>query len=310
MTDVAIVIPTRNRAILLRSAIGSALRCDPAPSEVVIVDCGSTDDIREVVKSFGDAVGLIERRLPNAASARNVGFAATQSPYIGFLDSDDVALPGKTGGLAATLDADPTTALVHGAMEIITEDGKYLPAHTARNAEAREKAMKAGTSYPALASFCSMYTSATLIRRSAFDAACGYDESLNVYEDWDLYLRLSLIGRLVYDEVLAARYRVWSGNIPWDRTARGVVAVARKHLATLDEVPTDHRRASEAAFRRRLAGSHYTLVELGEARREALGSFRLDPLKAIASPDTRRALIRSFLPASPLERRRPPRSLS
>jgi glycosyltransferase involved in cell wall biosynthesis len=308
MTDVAIVIPTRNRATLLRSAIGSALRCDPAPSEVLIVDCGSTDDTREVVKSFRDDVKLIERRLPNVASARNVGFAATRSPYIGFLDSDDEALPGKTGELAAALDAAPATVLVHGAIEIITEEGGYLPSETARNAESRVKARKAGTSYPALADFCSMYTSATLIRRSALEHAGGYDESLDVYEDWDLYLRLSLIGSLLYEDIPAARYRVWSGNVPWDRTARGVVEVARKHLDMLDAVPSDQQRVSKAAFHRRLAGSLYTLVELREARHEARAALWLSPRRAVASPEVRRALVRSLLPVSSLDRRRPPRS--
>ena len=310
MTAVAIVIPTLNRAPLLRDAIASGLRCEPAPNELVVVDCGSTDDTRAVVRSFGDDVELVERPLPNAASARNIGLESTCSPYVSFLDSDDEALPGKTGGLAAVLDVSPDAGLVHGAMEIMTEEGEPLPRETARNAEDRAKGRKTGTSYPDLASFCSMFTSATLIRRSAVEEIGGYDESLDAYEDWDLYLRMSLVARLVYEEVPAARYRVWSGNVPWDRTARGVVEVARKHLAMLDEVPPDQRRVSDAAFRRRLAGSLYTLAELREARREALAAFWLGPREAIASPEARRALVRSFLPASSLERRRPPRSSS
>lgn len=308
MTDVAIVIPTLNRAPLLRDAIASALRCEPAPNEIVVIDCGSTDGTRAVVRSFGDDVELVERSLPNAASARNMGLESTRSPYVSFLDSDDEALPGKTGGLAAALDASPDAALVHGAMEIITGEGEPLARETARNAEDRAKARKTGTSYQALASFCSMFTSATLIRRSAVEEIGGYDESLDAYEDWDLYLRLSLIARLVYEQVPAARYRVWSGNVPWDQTARGIVGVAQKHLAMLDAVPPDQRRAAEGAFHRRLAGSLYTLVELREARRQAIKAVRLDPRAAVASSEVRRVLTRSLLPESVLQRRRPPRS--
>jgi GT2 family glycosyltransferase len=308
MTNVAIVIPTLNRAALLRSAIASALRAEPDPDEVLVVDCSSADNTREVVRSFGDDVELIERRLPNAGSARNVGLAATRSPYVGFLDSDDEALQGKTGGLAAVLDASPDATLVHGAMEIMTGEGEPLPRQTAQHSRDRAKARRIGTSYPALASFCSMYTSATLIRRSAVEEIGGYDESLDTYEDWDLYLRLSLIGRLVYEEVPAARYRVWTGNVPWDHTARGIVAVARKHLAMLDAVPPDQGRAAQAAFHRRLAGSFLTLVELREARRQAIEAVRLHPRAALASSEVRRVFTRSLLPASVLERRRPPRS--
>ena len=310
MTDVAMVIPTLDRASLLRSAIASALKCVPAPKEIVVVDCGSTDGTRCVVRSFGDDVELVERPLPNVASARNMGLRSTRSPYVAFLDSDDVALPAKTGGLAASLDASPGTALVHGAMEIITGDGLPSPGATAQYAQDRRKGKEFGTTYASLASFCSMYTSATMVRRSAFEEVGGYDESLDAYEDWDLYLRLSLVGGLAYDEVQACRYRVWGGNVPWDRTARGVVAVARKHLEMLAHVPAGMRHDAELGFRIRLAGSLYTLIELQSARLEALASLRLSPSVILSSPEVRRALMRSFLPASMLERRRPPRSVS
>jgi glycosyltransferase involved in cell wall biosynthesis len=303
-TDVAIVIPTLNRAALLRGAIASALRCEPAPDELVVVDCGSTDDTRAVVQSFGDDVQLIERRLPNVASARNLGFELTRSPYVSFLDSDDEALAGKTGRLAGVLDASPEVALAHGAIEIITSRGTAFPHETKR---AEERASEVGTSYAALASFCRMYTSATLIRRSAFERIGGYDESLDTYEDWDLYLRLSLVGELVYDDTSACSYRVWEGNVAWDLTARGVVEVARKHLAMLPSLPIEVRRDAELSFRIRLAGALYTLVELHEARREAIAALRLDPRTAFRRRDIRRALTRSFLPPSLLERRRAPR---
>ena len=155
-----------------------------------------------------------------------------------------------------------------------------------------------------------MYTSATLIRRHAFEEIGGYDESLDAYEDWDLYLRLSLVGGLLYGDIPACRYRVWGGNVPWDRTARGVVEVARKHLAMLPSMPVGMRHDAELGFRIRLAGSLYTLVELPDARSEALAALRLNPRAALCAPEVRRALTRSFLPTSVLERRRAPRSAS
>lgn len=309
MTAVAIVIPTLNRAPLLRHAIASALRCEPAPSEVVVVDCGSIDDTLAVVRSFGDDVDLIEGDLPNAASARNTGFQSTQSPYVGFLDSDDEALPAKTGGLAAALDASPRAVLIHGVMEIIGGEGDPLPRETARNAEERKRAKEIGTSYSSLARFCSMYTSATLIRRSAFEDVGGYDDSLNTYEDWDLYLRLALLGRLAYEDIRACRYRIWSGNVPFDRTARGLAEVARKHLGMLTMVPPTTRHEAELGLRIRLAGSLYTLLELPEARREALEAIFLSRGAAILTPEVRRILTRSLLPASLLGRLRNLRSM-
>lgn len=304
--SVAIVIPTLNRAVTLGEAIDSALAC--APARVVIVDCGSTDGSLELIRSYGDRVEPVVGSFPNAAAARNAGAARVREELIGFLDSDDVMLPGKVSVLGPMLDAGRDVVLGHGTLEVIDEAGRVDRDATSEQEAARKRGRGIGTSYAGLAAYCWMYTSATVIRRSVYEQVGGYDETLDVYEDWDLYLRMSLIGRLLYEEVPVARYRVWSGNVPWDRTAEGVVAVARKHLGMLGAVPQDQRRAAEAAFHRRLAGSLYTLVELREARREALAALRLGLRDAVASPEVRRALTRSFLPASILERWRATRS--
>jgi hypothetical protein len=274
----------------------------------MVVDCGSTDGTVDVVRSFGNEVELIERDAPNAATARNVGLAESRSPYVGFLDSDDEALPGKTGGLGTHLDTHRGVALVHGTMQVIEADGTTSQRRTSRVDEERAKARTVGTGYPALASFCSMYTSATLMRREALEQIGGYDESLDVYEDWDLYLRLSLAWSLEYADVQAARYRAWPGNVAWDRTAAGVCQVAEKHLAMLPSVPEAMHKEAEWGFLRRLASSRYTLVELADARKAAWKAFRSEPARTLADRDLRRVLARAWLPPRLLERRRSARS--
>jgi hypothetical protein len=304
MTDVAVVIPVLDRERTLESAIRSALACDPPPTELVVVDCGSSDGSVEVARGFGDRVRVLEVPGANAGTARNAGAASSRAPLLGFLDSDDEALPAKTGGLSESIEADPSTVLVHGMVQVIDENGAPLPEDTARLKTQQDRATTWGTSYEALAGMCSMYTSATLISRSAFEAVGGYDETLDVYEDWDLYLRLSRVGGLTYADVPAARYRRWGGNVPWDRTARGTIEVARKHLATL----AGDADGARFGFQVRLAGSHYTLLEVTEARAAALEALRLDPRRAFASAEVRRALTRWLLPRGILQRRRPPRT--
>jgi GT2 family glycosyltransferase len=205
------------------------------------------------------------------------------------------------------MDDDRATALVHGTVEVIDGTGRRSAMEEERIAEQRRKAMDIGTTYAALASFCSMYTSATLMRREAFDEVGGYDEALDVYEDWDLYLRLSAVGTLTYFDAPAARYRVWEGNVSWDRTARGIVEVARKHLRGLSPDGVDARDAA-FGFQTRMAASHYTLLEVREARKAALAALRLHPGQALASRDVRRSLTRWVLPRSILQHRRPPRT--
>jgi hypothetical protein len=305
MTDVAIVIPTFKRGNVLRRSIESALACDPPATEVVIVDCDSRDGTTDVVRSFGNKVGYVERSLPNAASARNAGLHATSAPYVAFLDSDDQTLASKTSDLALTLDKHPRTVAVHGDLDIVDTAGHILSAETERTTRAIRQESLRSVSYVTLANRCIMYTSAMLIRRSALLAIKGYDETLSVYEDWDLYLRLSLEGEIRYVTCPAARYRKWDGNVSWDESARGVIAVAEKHLASLPPSLSDvDRQAAALGFLSRLAGSRYTLLETREAREAAIRALRLDIRGAMGKREVRHALTRWIIPRPLLARRR------
>lgn len=101
MADLAVVIPTHNRAELVRRAILSALQ---PGVEVIVVDDASTDATGAVVQTFsGDPVRyhrLDTNRGPG--HARNVGIKLTSAELILFLDDDDTLLPGGAAKILAT----------------------------------------------------------------------------------------------------------------------------------------------------------------------------------------------------------------
>jgi glycosyltransferase involved in cell wall biosynthesis len=303
-SGVSVIIPTRDRGQLLVDAVRSALSVPTPPAEVIVVDAGSSDGSIEALAEFGDAVRITGGG-GNAAVGRNAGAAAAACEYLGFLDSDDLMLAGKTTCLVDALAADPGAGLVHGTTEVIDERGAVQPDLTAAQRASFVEGRRLGTSYAAVAGFSAMFTSATLIRKRAFESVGGYDETLDAYEDWDFYLRLSLSWRLAYADCLAARYRIWSGNVGWRRTAAWTIRVAEKHLAALPEVPPAERERARYGFLRRLAFSHHVLVERTLARRSALAAVRMAPRLALRDSDVRRPLLRSFLPARVLRRRRP-----
>ena len=308
--SISIVIPTKNRGELLLEAVRSALDVEPRPLEVIVVDGGSTDGSLERLDEVGDQITLLHRELPNAAATRNAGAAIARGDYLGFLDSDDSMLPGKIGCLGPALDRDTTLGLVHGRVMVVDAHGGANPRVTSEQERAFLLGERVGTTYDGLALICAMFTSATLIRRQAFEEIGGYDETVDVYEDLDLYLRLSSGWRLGYERCLAARYRVWPGNVAWDRTAMGVIRVAEKHLAALPALTPAAERRARYGFLRRLAEANHILVRPFETRRAALAAIRLRPLGAIADRQLRGPLVRSFLPRALLRRRRPtmPRS--
>ncbi|MFL6036833.1 MAG: glycosyltransferase family 2 protein [Gaiellaceae bacterium] len=304
-SGVSVIIPTRDRGRLLLEAVRSAVQAPTPAAEVIVVDAGSTDGSVEALAEFGAAVRVVHGG-GNAARSRNVGAAAASCEFLGFLDSDDVMLEGKTTCLVDALDADAGAALVHGATEVIDEGGVFLPDESRAQRASFAKGERLGTSYASIAEFSAMFTSATLMRRSALFSVGGYDETLDAYEDWDLYLRLSLRWRLAYAPgCLATRYRIWAGNVGWRRTAGWTARVAEKHLAALPDLPPAERERARYGLLRRVAFSRHILVERAPARRAALAAVRIAPRAALRDAEIRRPLLRSFLPARMLRARRP-----
>ena len=86
---VSVIIPTYNRASLIRGAIESALAQTYPHKQIIVVDDGSIDDTAAIVRSYKDVQYIYQ---PNGgqAAARNTGLRHARGSYITSLDSDDV----------------------------------------------------------------------------------------------------------------------------------------------------------------------------------------------------------------------------
>src|SRR5262245_57694351 len=92
---ISVVIPTYNRAHLIRRAVDSALLQCTERDEVIVVDDGSTDGTTDILTRYAGHVRYLKLPHAGAGHARNAGIAAARNPLIAFLDSDDEWLPGK-----------------------------------------------------------------------------------------------------------------------------------------------------------------------------------------------------------------------
>jgi len=86
----SIVIPTYNRADLIKETVESALSQDHTSFEVIVVDDGSTDTTPSVLGEFMQQIHCITTENRGAENARNTGIKAAIGEYIVFLDSDDI----------------------------------------------------------------------------------------------------------------------------------------------------------------------------------------------------------------------------
>ena len=92
---VSILINNYNYGRFLSEAIESALNQTYPNIEVIIVDDGSTDNSREVIKAYGDRIKSILKENGGQASTFNAGFTASNGQIICFLDSDDQFISTK-----------------------------------------------------------------------------------------------------------------------------------------------------------------------------------------------------------------------
>ena len=135
----SIIVNNYNYERFLKEAVDSALGQTYAATEVIVVDDGSTDQSREIIRSYGDRIIPIFKENGGQASALNAGFARSNGDIVIFLDSDDVLLPDTVRQVVEIFAASATTAKVMYRTEIIDASGlqtgvikppDYLPLHS------------------------------------------------------------------------------------------------------------------------------------------------------------------------------------
>lgn len=202
---VTVVIPAWNASLYVRQAVESVLAQTHGDVEIVVVDDGSTDNTREVVRAVADPrVRLLTQNQEGPSAARNRGVdAARASKYIAFLDADDCWDPDKLERQTAYLDRHSECGALGSLMRYISSSGGVLgqagePIHAAD----RERIAR-GELFP-------FQLSSLVVRRSAFEHIGGFDEALGRLgsEDLDLVARLAEIALIATMPVVLGSYRV------------------------------------------------------------------------------------------------------
>jgi glycosyltransferase involved in cell wall biosynthesis len=293
---VSLVIATFNHARFLGDALDSAVAQTLRDVEIVVVDDGSTDDTPAVLARYGDRIRVIRQPNRGLAAARNAGLAAARGTYVSFLDADDVLMPTKLAAQAAILDRAPTVGWTYCDVLIETvATGAAMPASERFGYGAR---MLEGWLFPELIHGNFIPAIAPLVRRTVLDAAGGFDERLTALEDWDLWLRLSLIAEARYSPAVLVRYRVHPGGMSEDRAR-----MDQNRFRVLDKLCHARPAAVEglgAAGRRIIADTHnwlgkeaYARGDWTEARRRFAASLATVPWQRQAPMLLGLSLVRS-----------------
>src|SRR6185436_15484092 len=124
----SVLIATYNYGGFIEEALDSVLgqtfpRTD---TEIIVVDDGSTDDTRERVQRYGDAIRYIHQENGGQASAFNLGLRHARGEFVAFLDADDRWHPDKLATVAAGFAETPEVDTVLHYLDVIDETGRTI----------------------------------------------------------------------------------------------------------------------------------------------------------------------------------------
>ena len=176
---ISIVIPCYNNKKYIRTTVNSALNQNYAPKEVIVVNDGSTEDIRSELNdliSYGK-IAYLKQGNGGASSARNAGIEMARGKYILTLDSDDIILEDTVSSLFE-VNGDDENVIVSPWLTYFGDDNPsvWKPAPPTNNIIHHNNT-----------------PSTSLYSKKLWSIIGGYDENMKKgYEDWEFWIRMYL----------------------------------------------------------------------------------------------------------------------
>ena len=243
MPRVSVVMAVCNGQRFVGEAIESLRTQTLEDLEVIVVDDGSSDATPRLVQTLAaedDRIRLHVQRHAGYPAALNTGRRLAKADYVGVLDADDLAEPGRLERQVGFLERHPEVGVVGGALLLVTADGRpfYIAAYPVAPAEVHD----------ALKSRSPLGHTCVLMRREVLEEVGGYRDSFPLAEDYDLWLRISERHALANVPDIVGRYRIHgaNGSLVGIRQQAASMAAARVTAAAAQE---SEWRAPEAAER-------------------------------------------------------------
>jgi glycosyltransferase involved in cell wall biosynthesis len=207
---VSVIVNCYNSEKYLREAIDSIYNQTYNNYEIILLDNASNDKTEEIAKSYSD-LKMKYFRTKNTiplGAARNEALDHAEGDYIAFLDSDDIWEPDKI---------EKQIILIEGRKEAAAS---YTNALYFSESKANEEYRLYSTMQPSGKIFSKLLInynlclSTVMIRRSALELLSEvFDDSLEVAEEADLFIRLSLENEFLYLPETLTRYRMHSESV-------------------------------------------------------------------------------------------------
>ena len=187
-SNVTIVIPTCNRAHFIGETLDSVLGQTVPPSQVIVVNDGSTDSTLEVLQRYGTRIEVIDQANSGRARAVNRAIPLATGEYLWIFDDDDIAVPDSLERHLTVLEADPAVDFTFAGCVILqtNPDGSVeqkgaLPMPDVPDDEMFSRMLEQNF----------LQLQAMLVRTRCYREIGLLDPRLNLCDDYDINLRLA-----------------------------------------------------------------------------------------------------------------------
>jgi FkbM family methyltransferase len=199
---VSVIIPTHNRARMLREALNSVFAQEGLGTlfelEVIVIDDASSDETGAIVCEFPLVRYLRLETNRGPAAARNAGIKFSKGEYVAFLDDDDLWLPNRLVAEVPILEKQSDIGVVygHGIVKDLSGNIVLWP--------------PSGPSGRVFEDFLTrtddfINIDTLLVRREVINQAGGFDESVETMEHYEFALRLAFHSQWHFVEGPVAR---------------------------------------------------------------------------------------------------------
>ncbi len=217
---VSVLMSVRDGAPWVSEAVESVLAQTASDLELIVIDDGSTDATPDLLASIRDPRLRLARHEPRGLTrSLNRALSLARAPLLARLDADDLALPERLARQRAFLDSHPEVGLLGTAAREVDGAGHEVRIVSPPEEDAAIRR--------ALIRQNPFVHSSVMMRRSVLARTGGYDETLSVAQDYDLWMRMSRTTRLANLSAPLVVRRLLPGRVSAARDAERLQTEAR-----------------------------------------------------------------------------------
>lgn len=249
---ISVIIPTYNSSRHICEAVDSVLTQTYKNFEIIVVDDGSSDDTREVLKKYNEKIRYIFQKNSGPGIARNKGIEIANGEFIAFLDADDAWLPDKLFEQVKIFERDGDAALVYCNGVFVDAIGNILNKKTANTTASYANQLKS-ISFIELVNRRDIYPSLVLVRKKILQDF-GSFEPLYLNEEYFLWLKIAYANKVYFLDKVLVRRKYLSQSLSHLKPKTSRIAELKGFKVAGTMFPKFRR-----SFKRKLAKSRYIL---------------------------------------------------